>query len=133
MTLTAGMLAGLGAVPLAGWWIDRGARRAPAAAALLVRAVGSLLLALVPGIAGFAIGAVLIGVGTQIAPPTNSALVAARPARPSVRRRWPRAARCATPAWAPAPCSARFWSRGGRRCSAGSRWRRRSGARSARR
>ncbi|MET7806062.1 MFS transporter [Micromonospora chersina] len=77
MTLTVGMLAGLGAVPLAGWWIDRGARRAPAVAALLVRAVGSLLLALVPGIAGFAIGAVLIGVGTQIAPPTNSALVAA--------------------------------------------------------
>ncbi|MGX7670251.1 MFS transporter [Plantactinospora sp. DSM 117369] len=77
MTLTVGMLAGLGAVPLAGWWIDHGARRAPAVAALLVRAVGSLLLALVPGIAGFAIGAVLIGVGTQIAPPTNSALVAA--------------------------------------------------------
>ena len=39
--------------------------------------MGSLLLALVPGIAGFAIGAVLIGVGTQIAPPTNSTLVAA--------------------------------------------------------
>ncbi|TDQ00375.1 MFS transporter [Labedaea rhizosphaerae] len=77
LTLTLGMLAGLGAVPLAGRWIDRGARRAPAVAALLVRAVGSLLLALVPGIAGFAVGAVLIGVGTQIAPPTNSALVAA--------------------------------------------------------
>ncbi|WP_433288771.1 MFS transporter [Micromonospora sp. CA-244673] len=77
MTLTVGMLAGLGAVPLSGWWIDRGARRAPAVAALLVRAVGALLLALVPGIAGFAIGAVLIGVGTQIAAPTNSALVAA--------------------------------------------------------
>ncbi|MFC0031729.1 MFS transporter [Micromonospora chaiyaphumensis] len=77
MTLTVGMLAGLGAVPLAGGWIDRGARRAPAVAALLVRAVGSLLLALLPGVAGFAIGAVLIGVGTQIAPPTSSALVAA--------------------------------------------------------
>ena len=77
MTLTVGMLAGLCAVPLAGRWIDRGALRAPAVAALLVRAVGSLLLALVPGIAGFAIGAVLIGFGTQIAPPTNSALVAA--------------------------------------------------------
>ncbi|MEU0154006.1 MFS transporter [Micromonospora fulviviridis] len=76
-TLTVGMLASLCAVPLAGRWIDRGARRAPAVAALLVRGVGSLLLALVPGIAGFAIGAVLIGVGTQIAPPTNSALVAA--------------------------------------------------------
>ncbi len=77
MTMTVGMLAGLGAVPLAGWWIDRGARRAPAVAALLMRGLGSLLLALVPGIAGFAIGAVLIGAGTQIAPPTNSALVAA--------------------------------------------------------
>ncbi|TDU87928.1 MFS transporter [Kribbella voronezhensis] len=77
MTLTIGMLAGLCAVPLAGRWIDRGGRRAPAVAALLVRAVGSLLLALVPGTTGFAIGAVLIGVGTQVAPPVNSALVAA--------------------------------------------------------
>ncbi|MFI7523503.1 MFS transporter [Micromonospora globbae] len=77
MTLTVGMLAGLAAVPLAGRWIDRGARRSPAVAALLVRGAGSLLLALVPGTAGFAIGAVLIGVGTQIAPPTSSALIAA--------------------------------------------------------
>lgn len=76
VALTVGMLAGLGAVPLAGKWIDCGARRAPAVAALLVRAAGSLLLALLPGIAGFVIGAVLIGIGTQIAPLANSALVA---------------------------------------------------------
>jgi MFS family permease len=77
VTLTVGMLAGLCAVPLTGRWIDRGGRRAPAVAALLVRAVGSLLLALVPSIVGFAVGTVLIGVGTQIAPLANSALVAA--------------------------------------------------------
>jgi hypothetical protein len=71
------MLVGLVAVPLAGRWIDTGALRAPSVAALLVRAAGAGCLVLFPGVAGFAVGAVLIGVGTQVAPPANNALVAA--------------------------------------------------------
>jgi MFS family permease len=77
VALTAGMLVGLVAVPLAGRWIDTGALRAPSIAALLVRATGAGCLVLFHGVAGFAIGAVLIGVGTQVAPPANNALVAA--------------------------------------------------------
>jgi hypothetical protein len=77
VALTAGMLVGLVAVPLAGRWIDTGALRAPSIAALLVRAAGAGCLVLFPGVAGFAVGAVLIGVGTQVAPPANNALVAA--------------------------------------------------------
>jgi len=77
LTLTVGMLVGLGAVPLTGRWIDAGAWRAPSVAALLVRAVGMLFLVLLPGFSGFAIGALLVGVGTQVAPPANAALVAA--------------------------------------------------------
>ena len=75
--LTVGMLAGLGAIPLAGRWIDTGARRGPATAALLARAAGALVLVLLPGPAGFAAAAVLVGVGTQIAAPANAALIAA--------------------------------------------------------
>ena len=75
--LTAGMLAGLVAVPLVGRWIDTGALRAPSVVSLLVRAAGALVLALLPDVAGFAIGVTLIGIGTQVAPPANNALVAA--------------------------------------------------------
>jgi hypothetical protein len=75
--LTVGMLAGLGAIPLAGRWIDTGARRGPASAALLARAAGALVLVLLPGSAGFAAAAVLVGVGTQTAAPANAALIAA--------------------------------------------------------
>jgi hypothetical protein len=77
VALTAGMLAGLVALPLVGRWIDTGARRAPAVASLLVRAAGAVILVLFPDVAGFAVGAALIGAGTQVAPPANNALVAA--------------------------------------------------------
>ena len=75
--LTVGMLVGLVAVPLVGRWVDAGARRAPSAVSLLVRAAGALCLVVFPGIGGFAVGAALIGIGTQVAPPANNALVAA--------------------------------------------------------
>lgn len=77
VALSVGMLVGLVAVPLVGRWIDTGALRAPSVVSLLVRAAGALILALFPSVAGFAIGAALIGVGTQVAPPANNALVAA--------------------------------------------------------
>ena len=77
VALTAGMLAGLAAIPLVGYWIDTGARRAPAVASLLVRAGGATTLALFPNVPGFVIGTALIGIGTQVAPPATSALVAA--------------------------------------------------------
>lgn len=77
VALSVGMLVGLVAVPLVGRWIDTGALRAPSVVSLLVRAAGALILVLLPSVAGFAIGAALIGVGTQMAPPANNALVAA--------------------------------------------------------
>ena len=77
VALTAGMLLGLAAIPLVGYWIDTGARRAPSVASLLVRAGGAATLALFPDVPGFVIGTALIGIGTQVAPPATSALIAA--------------------------------------------------------
>ena len=76
VALTAGMLLGLAAIPLVGYWIDTGSRRAPAVASLLVRAAGAATLALFPEVPGFAIGTALIGIGTQVTPPATNALVA---------------------------------------------------------
>ncbi len=77
VALTVGMLLGLAAIPLVGYLIDTGARRAPAVASLLVRVGGAATLALFPDVPGFVIGTALIGIGTQVAPPATNALVAA--------------------------------------------------------
>jgi Major Facilitator Superfamily len=77
VALTAGMLLGLAAIPLVGYWIDTGARRAPPVASLLVRAGGAATLALFPDAPGFVVGTALIGIATQVAPPATNALVAA--------------------------------------------------------
>ncbi len=77
VALSIGMLAGLAAIPLVGRWIDTGALRAPSVVSLLVRAAGALILMLWPGVTGFATGVALIGIGTQVAPPANNALIAA--------------------------------------------------------
>src|SRR6185369_2607994 len=77
VALTAGMLLGLAAIPLVGYWIDTGARRAPSVASLLVRAGGAATLALFPDVPGFVIGTALIGIGTQVAPLATNALIAA--------------------------------------------------------
>ncbi|MFF2044131.1 MFS transporter [Kitasatospora sp. NPDC058170] len=75
LAMTAGMLVGLVAVPLTGRWIDRGARSLPAAATLLVRAAGALILPAADGPAGFTAAAVLLGIGGQCWPTTHAAMV----------------------------------------------------------
>ncbi|MBO1416595.1 MFS transporter, partial [Streptomyces sp. FH025] len=75
LALSAGMVAGLLAVPLTGRWIDRGARTLPAAVTLLLRAAGSLALLLADDLPGFTAAAVLFGVGSQSWPTTHAAVV----------------------------------------------------------
>ncbi|MFE0462164.1 MFS transporter, partial [Kitasatospora sp. NPDC058965] len=76
LALSGGLLAGLALVPLTGRWIDRGARSRVVAATLLARAAGVLVLLAVPGVAGFALAAVLLGVGSQNWPAAHAATVA---------------------------------------------------------
>ncbi|WP_329491141.1 MFS transporter [Kitasatospora sp. NBC_01246] len=75
LALSAGLLAGLLVLPLTGRWIDRGARSLPAAATLLIRAVGSVVLLSADGLGGFTAAAVLLGIGGQNWPTTHAALV----------------------------------------------------------
>ncbi|MER6401432.1 MFS transporter [Kitasatospora sp. NPDC001603] len=75
LALSAGLLAGLLVLPLTGRWIDRGARSLPAAATLLIRAAGSVVLLCADGLGGFTAAAVLLGVGGQNWPTTHAALV----------------------------------------------------------
>ncbi|MFD9597047.1 MFS transporter [Kitasatospora sp. NPDC059973] len=75
LALSAGLLAGLLVLPLTGRWIDRGARSLPAAATLLIRAAGSVVLLCADGLGGFTAAAVLLGIGGQNWPTTHAALV----------------------------------------------------------
>ncbi|WP_254648532.1 MFS transporter [Streptomyces sp. GbtcB6] len=77
LALSAGMLGGLGAVPLTGRWIDRGALTAPVAATLLVRVVGTVVLLAATGPLGYTAAAVLLGIGVQCWPAAHAAMVAA--------------------------------------------------------
>ncbi|HTJ35470.1 MAG TPA: MFS transporter [Dactylosporangium sp.] len=77
LALSAGLLAGLVAVPLTGRWIDAGARTAPVAATLLVRVAGVAVLLAAHGVWAFALAALLLGIGNQAWPPAHAALVAA--------------------------------------------------------
>ncbi|GAA1380174.1 MFS transporter [Catellatospora chokoriensis] len=76
LAVTLGLLAGLATLPPAGRWLDRGARSVPVAATLLVRAAGAAVLVAAPTPAGFAIGALLLGLGSQAWPATHAAVVA---------------------------------------------------------
>lgn len=75
VALSAGLFAGLAVLPAAGRWLDRGARRGPVVATLAVRVLGLAALASVPGAQGFWLAALLLGVGTQVWPMTNAALI----------------------------------------------------------
>ncbi|GAA1257688.1 hypothetical protein GCM10009665_55010 [Kitasatospora nipponensis] len=77
LALTAGLLAGLAALPLTGRWIDRGARSLPVAATLLVRAAGVGVLLGTRGPLGFTAAAVLLGLGSQSWPTAHAATVTA--------------------------------------------------------
>lgn len=75
IALSGGLLAGLGALRSVGNWIDRGARRGPVVAALAVRALGLVFLLSVPGVPGFCLAAVLVGVGSQVWPMAHAAVI----------------------------------------------------------
>ncbi|KAA2253807.1 MFS transporter [Solihabitans fulvus] len=76
LALSLGWLAGLGALPVVGRWIDRGGRSTPEMATLLARAAGVGVLLLVGGAPGYFAGAVLLGLGNQAWPATHAAVVA---------------------------------------------------------
>ncbi|MFC1420177.1 MFS transporter [Streptacidiphilus cavernicola] len=78
--MSVGMLAGLGAVPFAGRWIDRGVRTAAVAAAMLVRVLGVAVLLVTPLLGGsplwgFTTAALFLGIGNQCWTPAHAAFV----------------------------------------------------------
>ncbi|QMU67592.1 MFS transporter [Streptacidiphilus sp. P02-A3a] len=75
LALSLGYLAGMAAVPLAGRWVDRGARRGLTVTTLVVRATGLITLLLVPGPDGFACCCLLQGIGNQAGPIGQAAVV----------------------------------------------------------
>ncbi|SFW92101.1 MFS transporter [Amycolatopsis australiensis] len=78
IAMTAGVVAGLGCLPVVGRWLDRGARSTVVAASMLVRVLGVALLPATP--AGnawlFATAALFLGIGNQAWPAAHAALVA---------------------------------------------------------
>ncbi|MFC4042843.1 MFS transporter [Dactylosporangium siamense] len=79
LALSAGLLAGLLAVPLVGRWIDaaHANRLLPVFATLVVRVAGVGVLLAAHGVAAFAVASLLLGIGNQVWPPAHAALVAA--------------------------------------------------------
>jgi len=77
LAMTLGVVAGLGATPAAGRWLDHGARSTVVAAAMLVRVLGTLLLLAAPagGVRLFTAGALFLGIGNQTMPAAHAALV----------------------------------------------------------
>ncbi|MFC1402171.1 MULTISPECIES: MFS transporter [Streptacidiphilus] len=75
LALSVGFLVGIALVPLAGRWVDRGARRALMATTLTFRASGLLALLLVPGADGFLWCCLLQGIGNQAAPIGQAAII----------------------------------------------------------
>ncbi len=76
LALSLGFLVGLAAVPVAGRWVDAGARRAVMVTTLALRAAGLLALLLVPGPTGFFCCCALQGIGNQTGPVGQAAVVA---------------------------------------------------------
>src|SRR3984957_1804837 len=80
LAMTAGVVAGLSFMPVVGRWLDRGARSAAVAAAMLVRVIGTVLLVAAPtGHAAtvwvFAVAALFLGIGGQAVSAAHAALV----------------------------------------------------------
>ena len=76
LALSVGYLVGIAAVPLAGRWVDRGARRSLMVTTLALRAVGLLALMLIPGPDGFICCCLLQGTGNQAGPIGQAAVIA---------------------------------------------------------
>jgi MFS family permease len=80
LAMTAGMVAGLGCMPVVGHWLDRGARSAAVAAAMLVRVIDTVLLLAAPAghpatVWVFAVAALFLGLGGQGVSAAHAALV----------------------------------------------------------
>lgn len=80
LAMTAGVVAGLGCMPVVGRWLDRGARSAAVAAAMLVRVIGTAALLAAPAghaatVWVFAVAALFLGVGGQAVSAAHAALV----------------------------------------------------------
>lgn len=80
LAMTAGMVAGLGCMPVIGRWLDRGARSAAVATAMLVRVIGTVLLLVAPAgdtatVWVFAVAALFLGTGGQGVAVAHAALV----------------------------------------------------------
>lgn len=78
IAMTAGIVVGLGCLPVVGRWLDGGARSTVVAASMLVRVLGVVLLLATPtGHAWpFASAALFFGIGNQAWPAAHAALVA---------------------------------------------------------
>ncbi|MEV4141900.1 MFS transporter [Dactylosporangium sp. NPDC049742] len=81
LALSAGLLAGLVAVPLTGRWLDAGggpfrARVLPVVTTLVVRVAGVGVLLAAHGVAAFSVASLLLGIGNQVWPQAHAALVA---------------------------------------------------------
>lgn len=76
--MTAGIVAGLAAMPGVGRWLDRGARSSAVAAAMAVRVLGTVLLLLAPigNLVLFALASLFLGIGNQAFPAAHAAVVA---------------------------------------------------------
>jgi MFS family permease len=76
--MTVAVVTGLGCMPAVGRWLDRGARSAVVAAAMLVRVAGVAVLLATPAgeVWAFGAAALLLGVGNQAWPAAHAAVVA---------------------------------------------------------
>lgn len=76
--MTAGIVAGLAAMPALGRWLDRGARSGAVAASMAIRVVGTALLLAAPAgnTAMFALASLFLGIGNQAFPAAHAAVVA---------------------------------------------------------
>ncbi|ACU73050.1 major facilitator superfamily MFS_1 [Catenulispora acidiphila DSM 44928] len=76
--MTVGIIAGLCVAPLAGRWLDHGARSTVVAASMLIRVLGTIVLLTAPAgnVAVFTTAALFLGIGNQTMPTAHSALIA---------------------------------------------------------
>ncbi|WP_268907747.1 MFS transporter [Catenulispora pinistramenti] len=75
LALSAGFVAGLALVPLAGRWVDAGGRRTVVVTTIALRVLGLVLLLAIPGPAGFICACLLQGIGNQTGPVAQGAVV----------------------------------------------------------
>lgn len=75
LALSAGFVIGLAFVPIFGRWVDTGARTIPMMTTIFARILGLVLLLAIPGPIGFVMACILQGIGNQVGPVTQGAVV----------------------------------------------------------